>query len=134
VRFLLDANVLSEPRSPKPSRETLSKLTEHAAQSATAAPCLHELIYGAERLPRSARRTEVEAFVSDIAQTLRVLPYDQEAAAWHARERARLEKSGKTPPFVDGQIAAIAATQGLTLVTKNTRDFAILKGLRVERW
>ncbi len=63
-----------------------------------------------------------------------VLPYDQMAAEWHAAERARLGAVGLTPPFVDGQIAAVAHVNDLTLVTANTRDFAHFEGLRIEDW
>jgi tRNA(fMet)-specific endonuclease VapC len=63
-----------------------------------------------------------------------VLPYDQRAASWHAAERARLEHAGRTPPFVDGQIASIAATCGLTLVTVNPADFVSFLGLATLNW
>ena len=39
-----------------------------------------------------------------------------------------------TLPFVDGQIAAIVIANGLTLVTRNTKDFAHLTGLRLNNW
>jgi tRNA(fMet)-specific endonuclease VapC len=45
-----------------------------------------------------------------------------------------LVSAGKTPPFVDGQIAAIAAVHGLVLVTRNVRDFLSFSGVRVESW
>jgi tRNA(fMet)-specific endonuclease VapC len=41
---------------------------------------------------------------------------------------------GATPPFADGQIAAVAATNGLILVTLNTGDYAAFQGLRLEDW
>jgi tRNA(fMet)-specific endonuclease VapC len=41
---------------------------------------------------------------------------------------------GRTPASVDGQIAAIAAVNGLTLVTQNVTDFAAFEGLDVEDW
>lgn len=65
---------------------------------------------------------------------LLVLPYDGEAARWHARERARLERLGLTPAFVDGQIAAVAAVRGLVLVTRNVRQFEAFTDLRIENW
>lgn len=52
----------------------------------------------------------------------------------HAAERARLEESGTTLPFVDGQIAAIARVNELVLVTSNVKDFAPFTGLTVENW
>jgi tRNA(fMet)-specific endonuclease VapC len=49
-------------------------------------------------------------------------------------ERARLDRVGKTAPFVEGQIASIALVHNLALVTKNVRDFVSFIGLRVEDW
>ena len=63
-----------------------------------------------------------------------MLPYNREAADWHALERARLGALGRTPPFVDGQIAAIAYINDLVLVTSNTAAFEDFGGLRVESW
>jgi tRNA(fMet)-specific endonuclease VapC len=51
-----------------------------------------------------------------------------------ARERARLVAQGATPPFTDGQIAAIAHVNELTLVTFNDTDFRQFQGLRVLSW
>ena len=53
---------------------------------------------------------------------------------WHAKERARLTQIGRTPPFADGQIAAVAITNGLSLVTFNRDDYAAFQDLRLEDW
>jgi tRNA(fMet)-specific endonuclease VapC len=45
-----------------------------------------------------------------------------------------LSKVGKSPAFVDGQIASIAFTNNLTLVTNNVDDFKDFKGLVIENW
>jgi tRNA(fMet)-specific endonuclease VapC len=63
-----------------------------------------------------------------------ILPYEESAAAWHARERARLERAGRSMPYVDGQIAAIACLAGLTLVTRDTKHFEPFRGLEVIDW
>jgi tRNA(fMet)-specific endonuclease VapC len=77
----------------------------------------------------------LEAFLEEVVRaTLPVLPYDERAAEWHSEERARLERAGKTAPFVDGQIAAIAATCGLPLVTANPADFKQFKGISILNW
>ncbi|MEA3360272.1 MAG: VapC toxin family PIN domain ribonuclease, partial [Thermodesulfobacteriota bacterium] len=63
-----------------------------------------------------------------------ILPYDDRAAEWHAKERARLSAKGATPSFVDGQIAAIASVNGLVLVTRNVDDFKTFLDLKLENW
>ncbi len=134
MRFLLDTNVLSEVLRPVPATSVLARIAEVGDDAATAAPVWHELSFGRDRLPAGKRRRAIDAFLGSLRDALPVLPYDAEAALWHARERARLAKAGRPAPFVDGQIAAIAATQGLTLVTRNVRDFAAFRGLAIESW
>ena len=133
--FLLHTNVLCETLRRRPDSGVMRGLERHRHELSTAAPVIHEILYGALRLPPGAKRTAV---VHEIEQgflkTLDVLPYDRRAAEWHARERARLAHEGRTPPFVDGQIAAIAAVNGLTLVTRSVTDFAAFEGLTVEDW
>ena len=69
-----------------------------------------------------------------VLASVPVLEYDQRAADWHAIERARLSAAGRTPPFIDGQIAASACVRDLTLVTSNAGDFQGFKGLRLRSW
>lgn len=135
MRFLLDTNALSEAVRPAPNARLMERLAAHHAECATAAPVWNELVYGCRRLPESARRRALERYIFEVLRPhLSVLPYDQRAAEWHASEQARLEPLGRTPPFVDGQIAAIASTNGLTLVTANAPDFAGFEGLHLEDW
>ena len=63
-----------------------------------------------------------------------ILSYDDGAAEWHAKERVRLTLKGLTPTFVDGQIAAISAVNGLILVTRNVNDFKQFLRLKVQNW
>ncbi len=56
----------------------------------------------------------------------------EEAAEWHAQERARLSLIGKTPPFVDGQIAAIAKAYGLIIVTVNVSYYEFFEEIFIE--
>ncbi len=135
LRFLLDTNVVSEPIRPAPNLKLLRQLELHAGAAGIAAPTWHELKLGCERLPRSRRRKQIEDYLATvIAVSYPVLPYDGEAAAWHARERSRLLAEGRSPAFVDGQIAAIASVNGLVLVTANQPDFAFFKGLQLDNW
>ncbi|HVR31040.1 MAG TPA: type II toxin-antitoxin system VapC family toxin [Thermoanaerobaculia bacterium] len=133
LQYLLDTKVLSEPLRPVPDRRVLRWLEQHREETATAAPVWHELRFGCNRLPPSAKRQKLEAYLENVlGPSLPVLPYDAKAAEWHAAERARLTSAGRTPAFVDGQIAAVAAVNQLTVVTLNPRQFRPFQGLEVE--
>lgn len=135
LEYLVDTNVASEPLRVQPNAPVVERLRVHLDSIALASPVLHELVYGVLRLAVSRRRTEIENYIAGLIEDgMPVLPYDQAAAAWHAAERARLVRAGLTPPFIDGQIAAIAATTGLTLVTFNRADFQHFQGLQVADW
>ena len=135
MEYLLDTNVVSEPLRPGPNAAIVRRLHNHGHESAIPAPVWHELRFGCSRLPHSQRRDVIERYIEGVVLAVfPVLEYGQEAADRHATERARLTASGKTPPFVDGQIAAIAIVHGLTLVTLNAKDFHEFADLRVESW
>ena len=81
------------------------------------------------------RRTAIEEYLHRVvAASVEILPYGERATGWHASERARLSLEGKTPPFADGQIAAVAHENGLVLVTFNRADYDGFRDLRVEDW
>jgi tRNA(fMet)-specific endonuclease VapC len=133
--YLLDTNVVSEPLRPAPNGYVLAHLQQHEAEIAIASVVWHELLYGASRLPPSAKQSAVEDYLNDVvALAFPILPYDAQAALWHAAERARLVSLGKTPSFADGQIAAIAQVNNLIIVTGNTSDFSMFQDLQVENW
>jgi tRNA(fMet)-specific endonuclease VapC len=134
-RFLLDTNVLSQVMLPLGDHSVLDRLRRDHAQCAVPSPVVHELTYAYERLAPGARRTRLEDFVREaVCGALPILPYDAAAAVWHGRERARLERLGRTTSGADGQIAAIAAVNDLTLVTMNVRHFELFRGVAVEDW
>lgn len=135
LRFLLDTNIVSEPLRPRPRASVLENLRRHEEEIAISSIVWHELRFGAARLAASDRRTAIERYLDEVVlASIPVLDYDRPAAEWHAAERARLAARGETPPFVDGQIAAVAAIHDLTLVTFNTADFKRFRGIRVQSW
>ena len=135
LKYLLDTNVVSEPLRPQPLRGIMRRLRRHEDEIAIPSVVWHELRFGMERLPLSHRRTVIERYLEDVVlATMPILDYDRVAAEWHAIERARLVSRGETPPFADGQIAAIARTRELTLVTFNDVDFKRFQGVRVVSW
>jgi len=156
LAWLLDTNAISEPLRPAPNGPLLRRIEENEGQIAIAAVVWHELLYGWRRLPESKRREAIERYLFEVVRpTMPILPYDAQAAqwhaaertwhaaertwhaaerTWHAAERARLAQAGRPPSFADGQIAAIAAAHGLTLVTANLSDFADFRGLKTVNW
>lgn len=135
MKYLLDRNVLSESVKTSPQKSVLKLTERHQHEIVTAAPVWHELFYGCQRLPVSRKREILETFLYDVLKpNMTILPYDERAAEWHAKERARLISLGQMPSFVDGQIAAITKVNGLILVSRNTSDFKKFSGLKLENW
>lgn len=134
-RFLLDTNILSEATKPQPNSVVMGKLEQYTQAIATAAVVLHELMFGCYRLPPSKRRQKLEEYITSLlVKSTPVFSYDFNAAQWHALERARLVNLGRTPPYIDGQIAAIAVVNNLILITNNTADYADFQNLQLENW
>ncbi len=134
LKFLLDTNILSEPARPIPNANVLHQLDIHKSEVAVSSVVVHELLHGCLRLPESRRREYLRNYIYESVLNLPVFDYDLKAAQWHAQERVRLSQIGKTPAFVDGQIASIAFCNNLILVTNNVSDFEFFNGLNVEKW
>ncbi|SEH08121.1 PIN domain-containing protein [Candidatus Venteria ishoeyi] len=109
LRYLLDTNILSEPLRKVPNPAVLTQIQKHQQEIATAAQVLYKIIRGAHHLPDAPKRTAILSYVENfIRAKLPVLPYDE--------------------------IAAIAKTHDLILVTRNMTDFKNFSGLEVENW
>ena len=142
IRYLLDTNIVSEPAKPDPSEAVLSRLRERSGEVALPSIAWHELVYGAERMEEGRKQTYLLEYLREVVRpSMPILPYDAEASHWHGTARALLEQEGRPTPFADGQIAAIAGSRDLTVVTENTSDFKPfetlgerLGGIRVENW
>lgn len=135
LRYLLDTDALSEPLKLRPHSGFLHRLHLHSEQVAIAVTTWHEALFGLYRLPPGRRRDEVATYLFEVIfPSVPVLPYDADAAQWHAQERARLAGRGRATPFADGQIAAVAHVHGLALITGNAKDFAGFLALEIEDW
>ena len=135
LRFLLDTNIISEPRKKNPNPGVLAKLKQYDGLSSIASVIWHEVWFGCQRLPQSHRRREIEHYLINVVlPTMPILSYDAESAKWHASERVRLSSIGRPPSFVDGKIAAVASTNNLILVTRNITDFENFSSLDLENW
>ncbi|MBC1218517.1 type II toxin-antitoxin system VapC family toxin, partial [Nostoc sp. UCD120] len=132
---LLDTNILSEAKRPNPNEKVMEKLRLYRQEIATAILVIHEMLYGCFRLPISKKRQDIEDYINNvILAEIPLFDYDLKSAQYHAQERARLSKIGKNPGFIDGQIASIAVTNNLILVTNNVADFQDFDGINIENW
>ena len=135
MAYLLDTNILSEPLRPEPDAQLIDWISQNASDIGIPSPVWHELMFGYHRLSESSRKKALGAYMAKLVLTrFPILEYDQNAAEWHAKERARLESAGLTPPFADGQIAAIAAVNSRILVTRDKKGFGNFQGLQVKAW
>jgi tRNA(fMet)-specific endonuclease VapC len=135
LKFLLDANILSEAVKKQPNQYVMAALSKHVGQYCTCATVWHELNYGIALLDPSKKQDSLNAYLESLVRGgLMILPYEAHAARWLAHERARLSRAGVTVPMADGEIASISAINNLTLVTRNLGDFQNYEGLAIENW
>lgn len=122
-RFLLDTNVVSEVRKPKPHGDVVAWLNQlRDEQLFLSAVTLGELQAGIERTrAQDAKKAEeIEGWVDQLADSIQVLPMD----AVCFREWGRLMNRKPEHLIEDAMIAATARVHGLTVATRNERDFA----------
>ena len=93
-----------------------------------------ELLHGVWRAEEPGIRAKRQAFVEDILRRLPLLPVDLSVARTHAQIWADLQAKGTLIGAHDLWLAATSLAHGLTLATRNLREFERVPGLRVERW
>jgi tRNA(fMet)-specific endonuclease VapC len=130
LKYLLDTNIAIYVINKRPP-EVLGVFNAHAGRMAMSAITLAELMHGAEKSSRVAHNLAV---VEEFASLLEVLPYGAKAAQHYGSICSSLEKIGQTIGVNDLHIAAHARSEGLTVVTNNTAEFARVPGLVVENW
>ncbi len=122
TRYLLDTNVVSELRKPKPHGTVLAWINQlQADQIYLSAVTIGELQTGVElaRLQDPAKAAEIELWVDRLAESLQVLPMDASCF----REWARLMQGKAERLIEDVMIAATARIHQMTIATRNGRDF-----------
>jgi toxin FitB len=120
--YLLDTNVVSELRRPRPHGAILAWLRDVSdAEIHLAAVTIGELQAGIEmtREQNPAKAAEIESWLEQVSQTFNVLPMD----AGIFRAWARLMHRRSNDLIEDAMIAATATVHHLTVVTRNVRDF-----------
>jgi toxin FitB len=123
VKFLVDANVLSEPTKPTPDLNALRWLRRYERDLAIDPIILGELRFGILLLARGRRRERLERWFADGISRLQCLPWDAEIGLRWAVLLASLRASGRSMPIKDSLVAATALVHGLAVATRNRIDF-----------
>jgi len=124
VKYLVDANVLSEPTKPAPDPRVIEWLRENEREIAVDPVILGELRFGILILPKGRKRTALERWFEAGVGRLQCLPWDADTGLKWAELLARLRRTGKAMPVKDSLIAATATVHNLALATRNRSDFA----------
>jgi predicted nucleic acid-binding protein len=125
--FVLDTNVLSAMMRPHLETEIAAWVgRQDEGLLFTTAISRAEISAGLAILPEGRRRRDLEALAAAIfAEEFegRVLPFDTNAAAAYGGIYASRRRDGRATPPMDLMIAAIARSQGASVVTRDTSGF-----------
>ena len=123
MKYLVDADVLSEATKPRPARKVLDWLREHDPDLLVNPIVLGELQYGILLLSTGRRRKKLLEWFRAGVQHLNLVAIDADTANTWAVMLADLKRKGKAMPIKDSLIAASAKQHGLTIATRNTSHY-----------
>jgi predicted nucleic acid-binding protein len=128
MKYLLDTMVVSEPTKRKREPKVMQWLVAHDPDCAISVLTLGELERGIVDMVSSKRKQRLLAwfnsFTDHMEQGGRILPVDRKLMSFWGPVYNREERLTKRkPPFMDTILAATAEMHGLTMVTRNEKDF-----------
>ncbi len=121
--YLLDTNVISELARKKPNPSVL-EFFESLDEITISVITVEEIEFGIERLPQAQRKNLWRWWSALLSLPPNVLEIDDKIAKLAGNLRAKQEAKGKSRTQADMLIAATAISNGLILVTRNTKDFS----------
>lgn len=131
MTYMLDTNICIYAIKQKPESVIRNILAYDPDELCISSITYAELMHGVEKSQLVEKnRLAMMMFLSPFT----VLEFDSKAAEEYGRIRTRLERRGTPIGTMDNLIAGHAMSQGLTVVTNNTREYARIDGLQVEDW
>jgi len=127
LNYLFDTNVLSELAAKDPNANVVAWVESIDQENIfLSVVAIGELKKGIEKLPESRKKKDLISWLENdllVRFGERIIPLDLPVMLVWGTMVAELEKAGTPLPAIDSLLAASASQRGLTLVTRNTKDF-----------
>jgi predicted nucleic acid-binding protein len=124
--IVLDTNVISEAMKPAPNPAVRAWLNQQVAETLyLTSVTLAEMLFGIAVLPAGRRRNSLSRALDGLRELFgdRVLPFDIAAARHHMVLAVAARNAGRGFPTPDGYIAAIAASRGFIVASRDTAPY-----------
>jgi len=124
--IVLDTNVVSEAMKPDPDAAVRAWLNDQVAETLyLSTVTLAEMLFGIAALPAGKRKNALTHAFDGLLELFqdRVLPFDIQAARHYAELAVAARSAGRGFPTPDGYIAAIAASRGFIVASRDTSPY-----------
>ena len=135
--IVLDTNVVSEAMKPEPDSAVRAWLNNQAAETLyLSSVTLAELLFGIRALPAGKRKDMLAQTLDGLMRLFRdrVLPLDIDAAQHYAELAVTAKIAGRGFPTPDGYIAAIAASRGFIVASRDTAPYEAASVMVINPW
>lgn len=135
--IILDTNVVSEAMKPEPNPAVRAWLNDQVAETLyLSSVTLAELLFGIRALPVGKRKDMLAHALDGLLDLFkdRVLPFDTDAARCYADLAVTAKANGRGFPTPDGYIAAIAASKGFSVASRDTAPYAAARVSVINPW
>jgi predicted nucleic acid-binding protein len=125
VNWLLDTNTISELTKPNASPTLLLWMQQNEEEAGLSAITIGEVTFGVELLPEGKKRRQLERSLAFLREDYagKIFDFTQGVAVEWGRLMAEARKAGRNLSLPDSQIEATAIHFGLTVVSRNHKDF-----------
>ena len=135
--IVLDTNVVSEAMKPEPHPRVRALLNDQAAETLyLSSVTLAELLFGIAALPVGKRKDMLAQALDGLMGLFRdrVLPFDIDAARCYAKLAVTAKTGGRGFPTPDGYIAAMAASRGFIVASRDTAPYEAAGVFVINPW
>ena len=135
--IVLDTNVVSEAMKPQPDAAVRAWLNDQAAETLyLSSVTLAELLFGIRALPAGKRKNMLDGTLTKLLELFkdRVLPFDTDAARHYTDLAVMARDGGRGFPTPDGYIAAIAASRGFIVASRDTSPYEAASVTVINPW